>query len=347
MTVAITRQVDGKWSLESPLLEVIVDPAYGAEVVSLMDRQTQTQILWQHPDRDFTLAGCGTSEAKFFDHYAGGIQELFPNAGPSAVVDGAELLFHGESAAIGWSSEVVGNGAEIQLRCWTRLRRYPFALEKTFTLSASSSTLTIDSTITNLSVRAMPVHWGLHPTFSSSVVSEATITGIFGDGRADPAPFGSRQVFEPGEVVPAHREGVLTTLGLTPEHSGTADLVYLPFHEGWYVVGHSAGSVYVGLTWPIEKFPNVWLWQQCHEPSGYPWWGRHHIVGIEPHTSAPSMGLDEEIRDGCAFMVAGEKTEHAQFVLHVSSGEQSLESFINVVRSSGTESRTGDFPEAQ
>jgi hypothetical protein len=46
--------------------------------------------------------------------------------------------------------------------------------------------------------------------------------------------------------------------------------------------------------------PFVWYWQEFGGTTGYPWYGRNYNVGLEPFSSAPSLGLAEAAANGSA-----------------------------------------------
>ena len=39
-------------------------------------------------------------------------------------------------------------------------------------------------------------------------------------------------------------------------------------------------------------------WQEFCGTPHYPWWGRGYVVGIEPHSSIPGLGLQKAIERG-------------------------------------------------
>jgi hypothetical protein len=47
----------------------------------------------------------------------------------------------------------------------------------------------------------------------------------------------------------------------------------------------------IGLSWPIEIFPYAFFWEEVHDSTGFPFYGRAYTVAIEPFSSIPGQGL--------------------------------------------------------
>ncbi|BDZ47475.1 hypothetical protein [Naasia aerilata] len=154
--------------LRSRELSVIVDPRRGADILSLVCLSSGEEMLWRDPAALEKADGIRDSPAAFYDTYRGGIQELFPNAGPPSEVLGAPLPFHGEVLQTSWNVDVQRSGeAESELLLSCSLRRVPVHVEKHVVVSGS--TLSVTTTVINSSTVPVPVHWGLHPAFSEAV----------------------------------------------------------------------------------------------------------------------------------------------------------------------------------
>ena len=52
------------------------------------------------------------------------------------------------------------------------------------------------------------------------------------------------------------------------------------------------------LSWPMDVFPCVWLWEEIASPTDAPWNGQAYAVGIEPHVAYPAVGMTELRRRG-------------------------------------------------
>jgi uncharacterized protein DUF4432 len=301
-------------------LTVFVEPARGMDIRQIVHGPTATSVLWQRPVGAATVDPLDQSNASFYDRYTGGMQELFPNAGPACTVEDAPLPFHGEACRVGWQTTTGRDGASSWCAGTVELSRYPFRLERRIEVAGDGPLIRITARITNMSARALPVMWGFHPAFGPDIVAGGA--QVYADPvevRSHPDPFGARQVFPPGAAVP-WRSGDPDVPGagrLLPANSRSADLLYVTCESGWYAVRNEQTGLCAWMRWPADIFPYVWLWQECHDPAGYPWWGRHHIVGVEVHTSAPGTGLAAAVANGTARTVPAHGSVEAELLLGV------------------------------
>ena len=52
---------------------------------------------------------------------------------------------------------------------------------------------------------------------------------------------------------------------------------------GWYALSNDALGLGFALTWPLEVFSCLWLWQELGGTLDYPWYGAAYVMGVEPH----------------------------------------------------------------
>ena len=57
-------------------------------------------------------------------------------------------------------------------------------------------------------------------------------------------------------------------------------------------------GLWVTVSWPLEVFPCVWLWEEIVATSAAPWNGAAFAVGIEPQAAYPALGMTELRRRG-------------------------------------------------
>jgi galactose mutarotase-like enzyme len=312
---ALPHNHNGTWQLENPLVSVTINPERGADIISFVWKRSGEEILWRNPRAegipprrgDYDLA-----DSSYFDNYPGGIQEIFPNAGSATEVGGAALPFHGEALRRAWATE--SDGAT--LTCTTLLTRYPFKMTKVFWLDDEAGVLHFSSLIENLAESTLPVHWGLHPAFNTkSVAAGGRVYGAFSSFTSHPDKFGAAQCHAPGtsvEVVTITED--VRAFELSPASSRTADLTYATVSQGWFGLRSPGTDLLATMTWPHEIFPELWIWQECHAPGEYPWWGTQHIVGVEPQSTSPLSPLADEAG---AMTVAGGQSLKADFTLGV------------------------------
>lgn len=273
---------------------VFIDTVRGGDVTHYRDARIDGDVFWSRWDDeplDESAAEISTNTQSFYDNYRGGMQELFPNTADSAVVLGAQLPFHGELCRT--ACAVLEQSADsVTLRA--ELKRYPVVSTRTFRV-ANSGNLSVTSRFENLSKFELPYSWGFHPVFSEYFTGlGATLACSTSGAYSDPSPFSSKQAYPPNAKVRFEPSSAGDTLQLLPPDGASADLVYVELTENWFTLGRP-GTHPVTMRWDNPDFSTLWLWQECKSSDAWPWWGLHHIVGVEPHTSHPAVSLKSHI----------------------------------------------------
>lgn len=80
-----------------------------------------------------------------------------------------------------------------------------------------------------------------------------------------------------------------------------SEIVYLSgFTDGWYQIEDPARRLGFRVEWDAATMPYLWYWQEFGATEGYPWYGRHYNIGLEPFSSYPTNGLAEAVANGTA-----------------------------------------------
>jgi hypothetical protein len=292
--------------LENDALRVSVLVGKGTDIYEFVHKPSGTNCLWQ-PKTGVRpspyVADAPGDVASFMDLYEGGWQEIFPNGGDACTYKGAHLGFHGEACKILWDWQIEGD----TLSCEVRLMSMPFYLQKRLWLDGA--TLHVWERVTNEGAEPLEFMWGHHPAFAAPFLSldnnrlyvHATTVETHGadiGGKHQFLPLGVKCPFP---LVPTQTSRPIDLRRLFRGDGRNADLCYLGgLHDSWYAVVNEDTKLGFALRWDKETFPYLWLWQECQGTRGYPWWGRYHVVGIEPHSSIPGSGLLKAIERGTA-----------------------------------------------
>ncbi|KAA1421797.1 hypothetical protein F0U44_05885 [Nocardioides humilatus] len=282
-------------TLRSAAVEVVVDPAGGADIVSLVHRATGTDVLFRTPWADHAQAvRDGRKAATSYDpvagpleRYRGGWQLLCPVAGAPRPIHGAPTTFHGEAMAATWTV-VEADAATARLA--VDLYTVPLRIDRDLALTGDR--LTITDTLTNLSDVGLEIDYISHPAFG----------GAFLDGRvridtgarrytADPATEGS--FVAPGSTHswPAAEDTDLRDLPLPGERRMAFGWLS-DFDGHWASITNLDLGVGVRLEWDAA-LPYAWFWQELHHTEGFPWHRRARAFAIEP-ASTITGGEDRE-----------------------------------------------------
>jgi galactose mutarotase-like enzyme len=301
--------------LENDALRVVVLPGKGAEIHQIVDRRSDTGILFEAP-WGLPPPGAppleGSGDDPFLWNYGGGWQELFPSVNEPCTYRGRAIPFHGEVASLAWEHEVLdpGDGAgEACVRLWTRSRLTPFLLQRTLRLSAVEPELEIEGAVTNESSEPAHFVWGHHcvvgPPFleagcrlaipARTIVTSPELweaeTARLEPGRRAPWP-----------LAPLRAGGSVDLRDVPGPAAGSHDDLYVTdLEEGWLEVSNPRLELTLRLEWDPGVFGWVVLWQPYGGALAPPLAGSY-ALGVEPWTSM--LNLERAVEAGEAIELA-------------------------------------------
>ena len=260
-TLQPTRWHDqSAWALESEALRVVIVPALGAKIVSLVDRKANFEWL-VGPMRPLRPAPYGAS---FVDQDMSGWDEMFPtiNAcdypapGP---FHGRHLPDHGEVWPLPWTCE----SAEAVLTCHVAGRALPYRLTRTARLP-SPDALQLDYAAENTGAEPFHYLWAAHPQFTADADTQIVL------------PDQVTQVYNVVEAGPWGKAGTLYSWPQTTTSDGTAwqldrigpasrhacrKFYTLPTQPvSWGALVNRRAGRGLRLEWPAETVPFLGLW---------------------------------------------------------------------------------------
>ncbi len=250
--------------------------------------------------------------ATFLDYYPGGWQEIFPNGGPPSSYLGAHFGQHGEVSHLPWDYHIIEDSEDaVAVLFSVRTQKMPFRIEKELRLLAAESCLRVEEALVNESPVPLRAMWGHHITFGRPFAGEACLIRL-PDGVSvvphDEAinQKGRRVKADKNYTWPyAEREtGGQIDLSVLPPGGELSEMLYLAgFTEGWYEVENRQKQLAFRLEWDVERMPYLWFWQEYGASEGYPWYGRHYSIGLEPFTSYPTSGLARAVENDTALSI--------------------------------------------
>lgn len=280
--------------LRSDVLEVDVLPGRGGDILGVRWLPLGIDVLWRAP-WGVRMRGAAPTAAEshtnLMEHYPGGWQTVFPNAGRATIAGGVEHGFHGEAWLAPWDWEARGGVLELS----TRLVRSPFALTKRIALDGAS--LRVEETATNVGAEPFDAMWVHHPAFGapfldgSCRLETAARTFVADDEYAS-------SDLEPARASPwpyaVGRDGGRIDLREVPaEGSGIHRLGYLTeLERGWAAIGNDRLGVTAEIEWDAGVFPYAWMWVDANGSSGFPFYRACYVMAIEPASSYPGQGID-------------------------------------------------------
>ncbi|CAA9552718.1 MAG: hypothetical protein AVDCRST_MAG79-2815 [uncultured Thermoleophilia bacterium] len=275
--------------LESETLALTLLPDKGAEIVSLVDRRTGAELLARlrpTPPDDGSLRAEGTD----FDRwYAGGWQELLPNAGDACVVDGVAHAFHGESWARPWA---VRSASATEATFAVTLTSAPLRVTKRLRLADDAARLELEETLEHIGTAPLDVLWGQHPAFGPPLVGAGArvtvpacrVTVVAVDGRSRLAPSEGRW-----PLVPDRRGAPIDISRVSGREARTHDLALLhDLEDGWYRLERPEADLGVLVTFDATLFTWLWMWQLYGDADDEPF-RDGYCLALEPFTGPPGL----------------------------------------------------------
>lgn len=276
--------------LSNDRLELTVVPGKGADLTSMRDRATETELLWSTPwglRPPTALAPPGNPEAEALDRSGGGWHTLFPNAGRHCVEHGVEWGFHGEAWLAPYACEPTTTG----LRLSTVLARSPFTVTKDVALDGDRVRVT--ETVTQTGGHPVDVMWWQHPTFGEPLIGPDTTVNIT-DCLVHPDLVDDVLETRQPPRWPDHRPPGTDPVDLsrlTAAGAGVSRLAFLGEFDGEQVraeIRNPALGLGVDVEWLASDFRYACYWYEAGGRLGYPWYGATHGFSIEPATGYPS-----------------------------------------------------------
>lgn len=272
--------------IENAAIRVVVDPAFGARVLSLLDRRSGRNWIAKGPQS----ANTGEDAAYRADE-AVGWDECFPTVAPWDAIGTAwdrALRDHGDLWGRGW---VVDSHDVDRLACSYSDGNFRFSRA----LSLAGATLTARYRVDNLSDTELPFMWALHGLLAVTPDDSITLDGIdtvrasyLGRGGQT---YAAPELPWPGPAAPLHlpldivQPAAIQFAGkLYASHVPTAR-ASAGGRNGWLDIG-----------WDNDEIAHLGLWLNY---GGWPVPGDVHHLALEP-TTAPADHLGQALEQGTA-----------------------------------------------
>ena len=279
--------------IENETLRVTIAPAVGGTITAVEHFPIGLSVLGTVPWDPVTTSDgsfAAPDERRWLTRYTGGWPLLFPNGGDACEFDGAVHGFHGEASIAPWTV-VIRTAGGIRLR--RRFFTVPVTMDRE--MSLDGDVLTVNERITAHGERPLQVLWGQHVTFGADVLAgdfvietgaaTATVDDAY-DPPSNPLVPGASGTWP---AVPGKDGGAFD---LSHPAGDFAAMAYLHnFAVGWASARRADGAIAAALSWDASIYPCAWLWYELGGTPEAPWHGRGRLLGIEPCTTWPAVGL--------------------------------------------------------
>jgi hypothetical protein len=287
-------------TLENEFLRVGVLAGRGSDVFELLYKPRDVDFVWL-TDRGFRRADT------FVDGYGGGWQEILPNGGAPSAYAGASFGEHEEVSLLPWDYAIVEDTDErVVVRLSVACAKTPLRLVKELRLEARSARLDVEESLVNESPAPVRLMWGHHLAFGAPFLAPGARIrlpdGVEGIPHRTALNATGRRIAGdrfrwPFAFSPV---GEHVDLSLLPPPGTPSEIVYLTGFpdRAWYELG--GDDLRFRVEWDARVMPYLWFWQEFGGTVGYPWYGRHWNIGLEPFSSYPTGGLAEAVANGTA-----------------------------------------------
>jgi galactose mutarotase-like enzyme len=329
------RLREGTWlgtptlTLENENLRLGIFVERGAEVFECLYKPLDLDLVW--------IAAAGFRDAAtrealgpssdpvtgFLNNYGGGWQEVLPNAGSPSSYAGASFGLHADVGQLPWSYELVEDDENcVSVRLTVRSARLPLLLHKEITLRRRSQTIQFVESVTNESDVEVRFTWGHHLAFGRPFLTP---------GARIVLPAGTRAFRDPGDLWPERRvaggefewpnasspSGEPIDVSLLPDEGEPSEMIYLHGFDdpAWYQLENH--GIAVRVEWAAKAMPYLWFWQEYGATRGYPWFGRHWNIGLEPFSSCPADGLENAVQNGTALLLGPRESLPSSMTIEV------------------------------
>ncbi len=156
------------YRLENSQITLIVVPALGAKIASLVYKPSGREWLWCNPHSTVKQAKHGDCYTAEFDF--GCWDECFPSVAkttyPESPWEGAAIGDHGEIWSQPWQTEIITENGISALKMVATGVSLPYRFERTISISENETTVSLKYSVVNLSEHDMPFIWSSHPIFA-------------------------------------------------------------------------------------------------------------------------------------------------------------------------------------
>jgi hypothetical protein len=289
-------------SIASKQLRVTINPQVGGTITSITHLGLGLSVLgtvpWNPVDAPIE-SFAARDETEWLTRYTGGWPILFPNGGDACTFDEVFHGFHGEASISPWTAKA----SPESLRLVRRFCTVPVEMQRELTVVGDM--LIIRERLRMLGAHPIEVMWGHHPTFGSDLLAgpveiTAGTRHVTVDDTYDPAA----NPLRPGATgIWPIVAGKIGPVDLSRPEGIPIAMAYLhDFDAAWVAMRRTDNAIAVALSWDAAHFPCAWLWYELGGTTDAPWHGRGRVIGIEPNSTRPGMGLANAKRLGSSLL---------------------------------------------
>jgi len=266
--------------LENKKLRAVYTPEFGARIISLIYKPTETEFVWHNPRVPIMKP---TYKPEFED--MSGLFDCLPTC-ESCTYKGWQLPIYGEVASEPWRIiKKTKTPRSIHVTVERKCKIYPLKVTKTLTITKNEPNLELKYRLTNLSNERLEFHYSGHNTLNINpnyriVLPQEVKRLKRGFAITDRLGKYEEEISWPTTIDQSGKSVDLSRVGLPTE--GTGENLYTPrLTESWCAVVNEARHEAIGFSFDAKILPYILVWINW---GGY--LGHYHIA-LEPSTGRP------------------------------------------------------------
>mgnify|MGYP002153770477 CR=1 FL=1 len=275
--------------LENEKVRIVITPEFGARILSLIYKPTETEFVWHNPRVPVMRP---TYQPEFED--MSGLFDCVPTCEP-CTFKGRKLPLYGEVASEPWRvvrKEKTSRSLSVKMQ--RKCEVYPLMVHKSLTIVKNQSTLMLDYRLVNLSDELLEYHYSGHNTLNINpnyrVVLPPEVAKVK-RGMAVTDRLG-KLGDEISWPVTVDRNGNTVDLSkIGQPYEGTGENLYTPkLRESWCAALNESRKEAIGFSFPAQVLPYILVWINH---GGY---GAYYHIALEPTTGRPD-NLETSVND--------------------------------------------------
>lgn len=266
-----------------------IAPHLGSEI-RMFKTLAGKNIFLQTPWTESALEVCecnANNEEHFLNHYHGGMQMMFPNAGYGSSFAGFDYGYHGEVWHKNWTLK---SQTPSQLTLETYLSQQQVRIDRAITIENYS--LRIEDKIDNLGTEVLNFQCGYHPAFSSDFIDNGSSVEIRAKNIEiirSTHPTRPFQAFKDLDTI------IFKQVFAQPY----SFLAFISnFLSPTIEVKDEQKNLVATINIDTKNMPYAWVWIENRFTSDQPWKSNVQTFAFEPCSSKTNLGLADAVSKG-------------------------------------------------
>ena len=287
--------------LENDKLRAVFMPGFGARILSVVYKPTETEFVWHNPRVPVMKP---TYQPEFED--MSGLFDCVPTC-EACTYKKWKLPYYGEVASEPWRlMRTEKKSRSITVKLQRKCEAYPLMVNKSLTITKNEPTLELDYRLENLSDETLEYHYSGHNTLQINpnyrIVLPHEVTKVK-RGMAITDRLGNF-----GDEIPwpitTDKDGKTVDLSKVGQPcEGTGENLYTSkLKESWAAAFNESRKEAIGFSFQADVLPYILVWINWGGYSGY-----YHIA-LEPSTGRPD-NLDVAVSQWKNYAVIEPRTD--------------------------------------